>query len=533
MSANVKKSPAPVVVLRDNQSPMRRLFLRLLPASFASLVVHAALLFLLFLLCPFTQADDAVESVRDDTTMIADQTEERKPTFDALDFDPSMRDPDADFNFPVDRLTDFSVPGAVNPSEKLGIHGGKDGAPPVSMQAPAGFGPNGTGGPIDSLIGPGNSPSIGVPGGVNEFGMPLFPGSINGRSAGTREFALRNGGSTASEVAVGKGLKWLIRQQLSDGRWMLNGPNLPLKDRGTEVNDVAGTALGLLPFLAAGKTHKPAASNPYDKNIERGLKFLIRSQDKTGYFGNGMYAHGLATIVLCEAYGLTQDPVLRRPAQNAINLIVATQHGANGGWSYGPDKEAAHRDMSISGWQIMALKSGQMAGLTVPTTAIERSKTFLKVTNNPDEGYSYTPGTGSTHRMTAVGLLCRQYMDSWGPSNPQLIKGIRTFVVPNPPDRQDVYYYYYATQVMHHFGGEAWRDWNEKMREFLIRTQESNEKNAQFGSWSPEGDPYARSGGRLMMTSLNLLTLEVYYRYLPLYYRDAGYKMDEAVKKAS
>ena len=112
-------------------------------------------------------------------------------------------------------------------------------------------------------------------------------------------------------------------------------------------------------------------------------------------------------------------------------------------------------------------------------------------------------------------------------------KSIDKHIKTNPPDRQDVYYYYYATQVMHHFGGEAWKTWNEKMREQLIAKQEKNQSHANFGSWSPAGDQWGRAGGRLMITSLNLLTLEVYYRYLPLYYRDAGYKMDDAVKKAT
>src|ERR1019366_8133330 len=142
--------------------------------------------------------------------------------------------------------------------------------------------------------------------------------------------------------------------------WMLNGPNLPDKDRGAESNDVAATALGLLPLLAAGKTHKPAAKNEYDKVIDKGLKFLMRSQDqKTGYFGVSMYAHGLATIAMCEAYGLSQDPALRRYAQGGINLIVNAQH-EGGGWRYGPSKQPG--DLSVAGWQIMSLKSGQMAG---------------------------------------------------------------------------------------------------------------------------------------------------------------------------
>ena len=96
--------------------------------------------------------------------------------------------------------------------------------------------------------------------------------------------------------------------------------------------------------------------------------------------------------------------------------------------------------------------------------------------------------------MTAVGLLCRQYMENWGPSHPRMIKAIQSHIKTNPPDRQDVYYYYYATQVMHHFGGEEWKAWNEKMRDYLIKKQDGNNNSAHFGSWSPEGDQWGRAG---------------------------------------
>jgi len=72
---------------------------------------------------------------------------------------------------------------------------------------------------------------------------------------------------------------------------------------------------------------------------------------------------------------------------------------------------------------------------------------------------------------------------------------------------------------MHHFGGKDWQDWNVKMRESLLKAQ------AKDGSWSSAGDPHSGAGGRLMITSLSLLTLEVYYRHLPLYYRETGEKM--------
>jgi hypothetical protein len=533
MSANNSKpkGPAPVVVLREEQSDFGRYLLRLLPAALISLLFHAGLLALFVCFSFESAAAPPTEVVKEDTNITAETPpDEKKEPFTTVDVDPAMQEVDTDINYMVDRIAEVSVPGSVNANEAVGIMDGAKDAPPVSLPAPGGFGSRGQGGAIETNDLKGNSNAIGEIGGYGPKGMPL-QGSFYGRSGATKEYALRDGGGTgASEAAVAAGLKWLVRQQMPDGKWMLNGPTLADKDRGTESNDIAATAMGLLPLLAAGKTHKPAKDNPYDKNIDKALKFLIRSQDpKTGFYGVTMYAHGLAAIAMCEAYGLSQDPWLRMPAQRGINLIVNAQHDG-GGWRYSPTKQPG--DLSVAGWQMMALKSGQMAGLDVPAVTIRKAKAYLESCCNPaDEGYGYT-GPGSSPRMTAVGLLCRQYMENWGPSHPRMIKSISKFIKTNPPDRQDVYYYYYATQVMHHFGGEAWKDWNEKMREGLIRKQDKNQSSANFGSWAPQGDPFARVGGRLMITSLNLLTLEVYYRYLPLYYRDAGYKGDAAVQKS-
>jgi hypothetical protein len=103
-------------------------------------------------------------------------------------------------------------------------------------------------------------------------------------------------------------------------------------------------------------------------------------------------------------------------------------------------------------------------------------------------------------------------------------KGIKNNIDPARPTPgqrpTNMYYYYYATQVMHHYGGEKWKAWNERMREALVKTQDKGKDAWLFGSWDPTGDTHAAAGGRLMYTSLALLTLEVYYRHLPLYYRE-------------
>ncbi|MCI0684994.1 MAG: terpene cyclase/mutase family protein [Gemmataceae bacterium] len=509
-----------VAVRLPSSGDTRRNLRRLFPASFASLFFHGAMMTLFVLLSSPGQAEIPVEPA-----MIQSVIGTETQTYDPARDDPFLstvrndyskerhQDPVAD----VPRKDEVTIPGQADPLDNVGLKGGAlDG---VLRDLGQQFGMTKFGSGLAGAIdGPNpNSDKLLPPGGVIFGGHNRDYFKVIRGSAATRSFLLEKGGGTgASEAAVAKGLQWLARNQAADGSWRLDG-NFP--DKGSQ-NDVAGAAFGLLPFLGAGKTHKSAKDNPYDKPIEKALKYLIDKQDRrTGNFGGGMYGHGLATIAICEAYGLTQDPLLRRPAALAIKFIVAAQHDG-GGWRYAPNQAG---DTSVTGWHIMALKSAEMAGLDVPEITMKKAQRYLDGCVSPvDEGYGYV-GIGSRPTTTAVGLLCRQYLQSWGPQNIRLIKAIDLHLKPNAPAaKRDIYYYYYATQVMRHFGGEAWRNWNEKMRDTLVKTQDDNPKGPQFGSWPAAGDPHASSGGRLMVTSLSLLTLEVYYRHLPLYYRDMG-----------
>ena len=367
----------------------------------------------------------------------------------------------------------------------------------------------------------GNSNAAGTLGGYGPRGMPLA-GTFYGRSGATRELALRDGGGTKeSEAAVARGLQWLIRHQQSDGRWTLDDPRFSANGAWPTTSPAPPSACCRC-WVPARRTSRPRTIHSINPSKEA-LQFLLNRQDKrTGYFGGGMYAHGLATIVICEAYGLTQDPNLRRPAQMAITYIVNAQHDA-GGWRYKPGQAG---DTSVFGWQVMALKSAQIAGLDVPELTMKKAQNFLEaVVPGTLTKATATPAVGSTPTLSAVGLLCRQYLQSWGPQNLRMIKGVENHIKANGPQTHDMYYSYYATQVMHHFGGQSWKDWNEKMREGLIAEQDKG-TGPMNGSWTSigGGQHVQNSGGRLMQTSLCLLTLEVYYRHLPLYYRDPGEK---------
>jgi hypothetical protein len=523
------RSPAPPVLVGNTYRPANSAsdYWRLLPAALLSAVFHTALIGGLMLMPSPGNAEPMLDRAaqNDSTTVEApgpDKGDVDPATKDPLlnvDVDPAATDPDININYNDDRLADVSVPGLVNPNEPVGIQDGDKSTPPTNLPAPPGFG-GGQGGALAIEGAIANSSAVGMPGGYAGLrGMPLA-GTFYGRSGATREKALREGGGTTeSEAAVARGLKWIVKQQARNGSWPLDGA---FKDRG-QHNDVAGTAFGLLPLLGAGYTHKAAKNaktNPFEKPIEKGLLFLIRKQDKrTGNFGGTMYGHALATIAICEAFGLSQDPALRIPAQRAVNYLVTSQH-TTGGWRYTPNVAG---DMSVSGWVVMALKSAQMAGLDVPEITMRKAQYFVDSCNDPNtEGYGYT-GRDTGLTRTAIGLLCRQYLQNWGPNNLHMIKGVDNYLKRTPPTStvKNIYYYYYATQVMHHFGGESWKVWNDPMRDRLVKTQEKSPP-ALDGSWSPVGDAHGGPGGRLMITSLSLLTLEVYYRHLPLYYRDAG-----------
>jgi hypothetical protein len=151
----------------------------------------------------------------------------------------------------------------------------------------------------------------------------------------------------------------------------------------------------------------------------------------------------------------------------------------------------------------------------------------LVKTGPHDSQFQYQPGCGATPSMTAVGLLGRQYLHAKR-DDPLMTDGVK-YLMNNMPDMKcrNIYYWYYATQVLHNCGGKDWDTWNAAMRELLISAQTRDKSSCADGSWDPDKpakDIWSPQGGRLMLTALSCLTLEVYYRYLPLYQVEAKEK---------
>ena len=365
-------------------------------------------------------------------------------------------------------------------------------------------------------------------------------GSLDGAFGGRKNRGAavgQGGGSEASERGVASGLEWIASHQLPNGAWaytQLGNPNCRGKCKDVMLDKankslVSATGMALLPMLGAGMTHKDGR---YRKAVKDGLDYITSNMQVKVESGlpvvilaeRGanpvMYHHGLVTIVICEAAAMTRDRNLENIAQRAVNYICWAQDPVGGGWRYAPKQPG---DTSGMAWNLMALKSAQMGYLQVPGITISRVRHFLNnvvggeggavygyTSNNPNEPEGLKnprPGT------TSIGLLCQMYL-GWKADHPGLIKGT-DYLAQWGPNVGNIYYSYYATQVMHHFGGEKWENWNRRMRDGLVarQVQDGHEK----GSWPLEGGHSGEQGGRLYTTAMATMILEVYYRHLPLY----------------
>lgn len=332
------------------------------------------------------------------------------------------------------------------------------------------------------------------------------------------------GGTPETELAVKRALSWLASVQESDGRWDASrfgaGDDTQVHGQAREAAgaeaDTGVTALAVLAFLAADHTH---LEGEYQETVQKALEFLIRSQAADGNLaGNAaffakMYCHGMATLAVSEALAITGDRRLRSTVEAAVRFSRTAQHPQTGGWRYQPQDRG---DMSQFGWQVMALRSAEQAGIVIPESCRLGMHHFLDSTSSGNHNglCSYRVGEAPTPTMTAEGLVCRYFLDyQREPATLNEASGLILRDVGRSNDL-NLYYLYYGTLAMYQHGGSQWESWNEKMQQALLPAQRQDEKYQ--GSWDPD-TRWGGYGGRVYSTAMAALCLEVYYRYLPIY----------------
>lgn len=316
-----------------------------------------------------------------------------------------------------------------------------------------------------------------------------------------------------TENAVLRGLNWLRDHQNEDGSWGLR-------------NKGAMTGLALLAFLGHGET---GDSKYYGLNVNRAVEWVLK--EGTTYQGRlsmtkgdwgpgnaGVYEHGILTYALGEYYNLTKDDRVAELYQQAIAYIIQGQ-GPDGGWMYNYDKTQS--DTSVSGWQVQALKAAHLTKLNIPgiDAALDRAMKNFDRVQGPNGGYGYRTA-GDRYSLSGVGLACELFWN--GKRDSDMRRGVKFILdqtkaepVQYDHPKADLYAWYYHTQAMLMFGGTAWVNWEAQFRTMALKSQDRD------GSWPvmkavAHGNLQTDSTvtGGVYRTSLSVLMLESYYRYL-------------------
>jgi|SRR5882672_9279844 len=361
-------------------------------------------------------------------------------------------------------------------------------------------------------------------------------GRYGARFGGRENLVAKGGGGSGTEDAVRAAMRWLSRHQSPDGSWAAAGFAVQCAGEkcsgpGGRDFDTGDTGLALLAFLGAGYSHlsrdefadpaRPGKTLRFGDTVKNGLKWLVAQQDVDGCVGpkrgHYMYDHAIATLALSEAYGMTNASTLQIPAQKAVDFLIAAQNLGKG-WRY--TARCGDNDTSVTGWAAMALKSADLSGLEFPRSSYDGTRAwFDEVTEGTYSrvGYTRKAGPKDSLSMTAIGVMCRIFMDK-NKADPRLSSGCDLLLRDKPKWESkeiDFYYWYYGSLALFQFdgpGGAKWRAWNEDMKSVLVKNQNTAASGCRNGSWEP-ADRWSRQGGRVYATALNALTLEVYYRY--------------------
>jgi hypothetical protein len=316
------------------------------------------------------------------------------------------------------------------------------------------------------------------------------------------------------QSAVDRGLQWLAaHQDPATGAWPTNS--------GNGGAAAAITSLAAMAFMARG--HVPG-QGPYGDNINHAVDYILSLQQPSGVLsvadiGSTMYDHGISTVMLCEAYGMLDEPRQQRagPAiAKAIHVILAAQAipksaELQGGWRYQPT--SGDSDISVSGWQLMALRGAANIGAAVPARALQMGIDFIKRRATTSGGFSYAGDADPNPARTGTGILALQLL---GQNNSREALAGGDYLRRNPlSDHETFYFYtvYYCAQAAWQLGGSYWTDIDRPIRASLLARQTLD------GSWTVTNAGTEATGGDAYGTSMAILALTVPYRYLPIYQR--------------
>jgi hypothetical protein len=322
---------------------------------------------------------------------------------------------------------------------------------------------------------------------------------------------------TKVDDAIERALEFLAAtQDKNDGAWKLGAQKSP-----------AVTSLAVMAFLSAG--HVPGEGK-YGEAVNKGIRWVLKAQQPNGLLTNDgnyeMYNHGIATLMLAEVAGMTDGKLadeVRPKLEKAVAIILKAQRkGTNpaaGGWRYHVMNNNEGSDISVTGWQIMALRASKNLGCDVPAEVIDNAVAFIKRCQDKNTGgFRYTPTDGLTIPCTGTSILALELCGKDMHRSPEVLQAgaflIKEQNLPRWGSNTRFFFYslYYCSQATFQLGGNYREVFRPKLHKVLLDNQKDN------GSWvGPNEDATL---GPNYCTAMGVLSLTVEYRFLPIYQRD-------------
>lgn len=334
------------------------------------------------------------------------------------------------------------------------------------------------------------------------------------------ESAPRTAEQKRVDESIVKALRYLAAEQQPSGGWR--------SSRGRRES-TAITSLAVMAFLAAG--HVPD-EGPYGRRLSRAVEWVLdhqvpinrrRGQESValinaGSVDSGMYSHGISTLMLAEVVGMLKKDLRKRcreTLEKAIRLILVAQNITKaerhaGGWRY--NHTSRDSDLSVTGWQLLALRAAKDVGCDVPKDNIDKAVEYVKRCQSKfGTGFTYQPGDSTSSTRCGTGILCLEICGKH--KSPETMTAAN-YLLRNPLNTRERWFFYgvyYCTVGMFKVGGKYWDATKANTQELLLDMQRID------GSWSSRRR--RTRGGPVYSTSMSVLALAVEYRYLPIYQR--------------
>lgn len=338
------------------------------------------------------------------------------------------------------------------------------------------------------------------------------PGPGPSRTSRSPE-AVRQDDLEAQKQAVERGLAWLAGRQAEDGGWKVEAGGTA--DSPSETDRFV-TGLTLLSFLGAGQT---ARHGPHREVVGKGLAhvaadlsrlmsgdnvadgFADPSRDGEVEDGARRFGLGVCGLALIEGYGLSGRERWKQPAQDVV-LAIERRQAEDGCWHAGDSASAG-----LTYWMTLSLLSARDFQLEVDAQRVLAAIRWLGSMAERRDGNSARSDwppcspTAATAASLLPRLMAGQGLDELRP----VADSLRQATIQADDER------FFTSYAVWQFGGDLWEQWRAEHHRPVLARQQLDGPRA--GSWDPDSSPFGQRGGRLYATAVNVLTLEVFYRY--------------------